>query len=127
MATTLYAVLGVPIDADEELIRSSYRALVRRYHPDAGPESSTEKFYRVVEAYQTLSDPRRREMYDRSLGRESLGVPIPVYRAAGAANPVSRARFEASPFEYSACDWEPDPFLYFDELFDRLTRAFFGF
>jgi curved DNA-binding protein CbpA len=65
---TFYAILGIPPDADEETIRTAYRALARQYHPDVGEGSSQEKFREVVDAYETLSDPERRRVYDMELG-----------------------------------------------------------
>jgi curved DNA-binding protein CbpA len=65
----LYAVLGIPKDADELAIRTAYRLLARRYHPDTGSGSSPEKFREVAEAYETLIDPARRHGYDLSLPR----------------------------------------------------------
>ena len=62
-----YVVLGIAEDADSDTIRSAFRALARRYHPDAGPGSSTIKFQRAMEAYETLGDPERRRVYDRRL------------------------------------------------------------
>jgi curved DNA-binding protein CbpA len=62
-----YAVLGIPVNADEEAIRGAYRILARRWHPDAGAGSSGEEFRRIAEAYATLSDPVRRRVYDLSL------------------------------------------------------------
>src|ERR1043166_3929614 len=62
-----YVVLGIPEDADEETTRRAFRALVRRYHPDAGAGSSPEKFREIVDAYETLRDPVRRATYDSSL------------------------------------------------------------
>ena len=62
-----YIILGVPRTADTETIRSAFRALARRYHPDAGTGSSAEKFRDVVQAYETLIDPGARERYDRTL------------------------------------------------------------
>ena len=62
-----YVILGVPRDADLDTIRSAFRALVRRYHPDAGEGSSAERFRQIVTAYETLSDPIRRGHYDRRL------------------------------------------------------------
>jgi len=64
-----YAILGVPRDADQKTIRSAYRILARRYHPDKGPGSSTEKFRQAAEAYETLIDPGRRRGYNLSLQR----------------------------------------------------------
>jgi curved DNA-binding protein CbpA len=62
-----YVVLGVAEDADEETIRSAFRALARRYHPDVGAGSSPLEFQRAREAYETLADPERRRRYDRQL------------------------------------------------------------
>jgi curved DNA-binding protein CbpA len=62
-----YVVLGIEEDADSNSIRSAFRALARRYHPDVGGGSSAIEFRRVLEAYETLSDPDRRRVYDRRL------------------------------------------------------------
>ena len=61
-----YTILEVDSRADAEAIRAAYRSLARRYHPDAGDGSSSEKFRQITEAYETLSDPQRRAAYDRS-------------------------------------------------------------
>src|SRR3954471_23291973 len=62
-----YIILGVPTTADAEAIRTAFRTLARRYHPDAGSGSSAPRFREVVEAYETLSDPIRRRRYDETL------------------------------------------------------------
>jgi curved DNA-binding protein CbpA len=72
----LYAVLGIARDADDETIRSAYRILARRYHPDRGAGSSAEKFRQVNEAYETLIDPGSRHSYDLSLRRTQTQVPV---------------------------------------------------
>lgn len=73
-----YAVLGVSPNADEEAIRRAYRILARRYHPDRGAGSSPEKFRQIAQAYETLSDPHRRRVYDSSTVkfRPPTGVPV---------------------------------------------------
>jgi len=58
-----YSVMGVPRDADAEEIRKAYRKLALRYHPDKGGDQDT--FKRISEAYGLLSDPEKRERYDR--------------------------------------------------------------
>ena len=62
-----YILLGVAQDADADTIRSAFRGLARRYHPDAGVGSSAERFREILTAYETLNDPDRRGRYDRSL------------------------------------------------------------
>lgn len=62
-----YEVLGVAKDADEAAIKKAYRQLAKKYHPDVNPGDKTaeEKFKEVNEAYQTLSDPQKRQVYDQ--------------------------------------------------------------
>ena len=61
-----YETLAVPRDATSEQIRSAYRKLARRYHPDINEdEDAEERFKEVAEAYEVLSDTEKRERYDR--------------------------------------------------------------
>jgi curved DNA-binding protein len=61
-----YEVLGVPRDADQDAIRRAYRKLARQYHPDLNSDSDAEdRFKELGEAYEVLSDPDKRERYDR--------------------------------------------------------------
>lgn len=63
--TTLYEVLKVKQNATTEQIRISYRALVKVAHPDAG--GSTQHFLAIQSAYEVLSDPLKRSIYDQQL------------------------------------------------------------
>ena len=67
-----YLLLGVPQDAEPDMIRSAFRALARRYHPDAGEGSSADRFRQILNAYETLNDPTRRGDYDRSLQNRTV-------------------------------------------------------
>ena len=62
-----YAVLGVKRGAAEDEIKKAYRRLARKYHPDVNPgdKSSEDKFKKVSEAYDILSDPKKKEVYDK--------------------------------------------------------------
>jgi len=63
-----YKILGVDRKADDKTIKSAYRRLARKYHPDvAKTKDATERFKEVSEAYEVLSDPEKRRRYD-SLG-----------------------------------------------------------
>jgi molecular chaperone DnaJ len=69
--TDYYEVLGVTRDASSEEIKKAYRRLARQLHPDVNPDPHTqEKFKEVTNAYEVLTDPRKREMYD--LGADPL-------------------------------------------------------
>lgn len=62
-----YQVLGLSKGASKDEIRKAYRKLAREHHPDANPNKpqSAEKFKQVQEAYDVLSDDKKRELYDR--------------------------------------------------------------
>ena len=62
-----YDTLSVPRNASEEDIRKAYRKLARKYHPDLNPgeKSAEERFKNVQEAYDILSDAKKRQMYDQ--------------------------------------------------------------
>lgn len=71
-----YRILGVEDDASPEEIRAAYRDLVRQYHPDAGLVKGTTFFFRQIQqAYETLSDPQRRQEYDERLRLEGKRPP----------------------------------------------------
>jgi len=71
MATTTkqdyYELLGVPRKAGAKDIRAAFRKLARKYHPDLNPgdKSAEEKFKQLQEAYDVLSDSKKRQMYDQ--------------------------------------------------------------
>jgi len=70
-----YEILGVERDASGEQIKSAYRKLALKYHPDRNPENkhhAEEKFRQATEAYTVLSDPQKRQTYDR-FGHAGLG------------------------------------------------------
>jgi curved DNA-binding protein CbpA len=130
--TNHYKTLGIAPDADKREIRSAYRTLAKRYHPDAGKGSSAERFRAVQTAYELLNDADKRKNYD--MGR-TAGPQIPVKRASPYSSRAAhidlrnitdlRARVYAESIgsEYS-WKFEPDDRDPWEDLFDLLFRGF---
>jgi DnaJ-class molecular chaperone len=67
MARDYYTVLGVKKDADQKQIKTAFRKLARKHHPDVNPgdKSAEERFKEINAAHDVLSDPKKRAKYDR--------------------------------------------------------------
>src|SRR5271165_4306813 len=84
-----YETLGVSKTASEDDIRKAYRKLARKYHPDLNPgdKASEDRFKNVQEAYDVLSDAKKRQMYDQVGFYSENGFP-----GAGPGGPGGGAR-----------------------------------
>jgi curved DNA-binding protein CbpA len=79
-AEALYLRLEVTPDASRQEIVSAYRRLVHSAHPDAHPEDpeAARRFREITEAYDVLSDPSRRDSYDRTRARARTDMTYPA-------------------------------------------------
>lgn len=97
-----YKILGVKKDAKADEIKKSYRKLARKYHPDLNPNDkvSEDKFKEVQEAFDVLSDEKKRKVFDRfGYYNENLDADSPF--AAGAAGGAGGPGFDFSGFDFS--------------------------
>lgn len=81
-----YQTLGVKREASADDIRKAYRRLARKYHPDLNPgdKAAEERFKKVQEAYDILSDPKKKQMYDQYGFYSEGGFPGGAGAGAGA-------------------------------------------
>lgn len=100
-----YEVLGVKKDAKADEIKKSYRRLARKFHPDVNPNDKTaeEKFKEVQEAYDVLSDEKKRKVFDK-FGYYADNLDINSPYGAGAAGGAAGAPggFDFSGFDFSS-------------------------
>jgi len=82
MSKDYYKILGVARDASPDTIKTAYKKAAMKWHPDRQPENpelATKKFKEIGEAYEVLSDPKKRDTYDRfgseGLQQQSQGFP----------------------------------------------------
>jgi DnaJ family protein B protein 4 len=104
MGKDYYKILGISKDADDGEIKKAYRKLAMKWHPDKNPErkeEANEKFQEIAEAYEVLSDPKKKEVYDQ-FGEDGL--------KQGAAGPDGQ--FTGGGYRFSG-----DPSKIFEQFF----------
>ena len=111
-----YVTLGVPRTETTAGIRSAFRDLVKKHHPDRSGAEDSESFRDVVEAYRILSDPALRDRYDERLRRHE-GSPGHVVIRRASAEPLTR-----EPIPLFGRTEAIRPSL--DAMFERLVRNF---
>src|SRR5260370_10580332 len=92
-----YEALKVDRKASADDIRKSYRRLARKYHPDLNPgdKAAEDRFKKLQEAYDVLSEPKKRQMYDQQVFYSDSGF------AANARAPNEGAGMGFSGFDFS--------------------------
>lgn len=115
-----YALLGVSRSATDEEIKKAYRKLAIQYHPDRNPDDkkAEDKFKEITEAYETLGDNKKREMYDK-FGHTQGGNPF----GGGAGGPFGGGAGGGFGRTYSGNNAGGDPF---QDIFGDVFSEVFG-
>ncbi len=122
-----YKILGVNKNAGEKEIRSAYRKLARKYHPDVNPgdKAAEEKFKEINEANEVLSDPEKRKKYDELSAYYQQYGRMPGAGAGGpggAGGPQYQYR-TVSPEELNDLFGDQSPF---SDFFEQFFGSSFG-
>ncbi|KAK4485261.1 hypothetical protein RD792_007893 [Penstemon davidsonii] len=120
MGVDYYKILNVDKNAKDEDLKKSYRKLAMKWHPDKNPNNKKEaeaKFKEISEAYDVLSDPQKRAIYDQ-YGEEGLKGQVPPPDAA-AAGPGGATYFQSGD--------GPNVFRFNPRNADDIFAEFFGF
>lgn len=130
-----YVVLGISPDETQAGIKSAYRDLARRYHPDRAGAKSTKRFQEVSEAYNVLGDRERRTAYDASRRRAPVEPVEPRAVDPRVRAPVEPLDMEPEAFRdfrspptgtrrWSIMDDFINAYAIHDEIFDHFRRNF---
>lgn len=118
-----YKVLGVPSDASADDIKKAYRKAALKHHPDKGGDEET--FKEVSKAYETLSDPEKRKLYDQ-FGDAATNQAQPNFGSAFQQRGSSQSfSFGGNPMPF-AFGGDPASGLSGDPLLDQLLRQMMG-
>ena len=96
-----YSILGIKKDAKADEIKKAYRRLARKFHPDVNPndKSAEEKFKEVQEAYDVLSDEKKRKVFDRfGYYNDNLDPDSPF--SSGASGGAGAGNYDFSGFNF---------------------------
>src|SRR2546423_13122265 len=119
-----YELLGVARKANATDIRAAFRKLARKYHPDLNPgdKSAEEKFKQLQEAYDVLSDSKKRQMYDQ-YGFYSDNLPPGGPGGAGAHGEEQDVNFDFGGFDFGGGSGAAGGGASFRDLFSQFFSA----
>ncbi|TDG38770.1 hypothetical protein AWZ03_014808 [Drosophila navojoa] len=124
MGKDFYKTLGISRNAKDDEIKKAYRKLALKYHPDKNKSSKAEeRFKEVAEAYEVLSDKKKRDIYDQ-FGEEGLKYGIPG-RSSGQGCSSFAYQFHGDPrATFAQFFGSSDPFgMFFGDNLEQIFQA----
>lgn len=124
MGKDYYKILGINRTASEKDIKAAYRKCALKYHPDRNPDNkeSEEMFKSVSEAYEVLSDPKKKEIYDQ-WGEEGLKGEVPPGAGPGGMGSTGGGNFSGFGFPGGRTTYSGN---FNPTAADDIFKSFFG-
>ncbi len=128
MEKNYYDILEINKNASPEIVEKAYKTLVRKYHPDLQEQDKKEEFEEklkiINEAYETLSDPQKREAYNAEIDyQENIEKQNNIQYNSNNINNKNYSNYQNNVNNQNTIDYEKEQKLYEREFNNKINEA----